>query len=100
MNLPLPKKKAPAIKISLTPPAADSDQELLAHLKALRAKLAAKRGVPSYVVFGDKTLLEFASRKPQTTAEAEGIPGIGPAKMATYVPVFVKEIKAFLEEKQ
>ncbi len=100
LNLPLPKKKAPAIKISLTPPAADSDQELLAHLKALRAKLAAKRGVPSYVIFGDKTLLEFASRKPQTTAEAEGIPGIGPAKMATYVPVFVKEIKAFLEEKQ
>ncbi len=100
LNLPVPKKKAPAIKISLTPPTEndDGDQELLARLKALRAKLAAKRGVPSYVVFGDKTLLEFARLKPVTPADAEGITGVGPAKMATYVPVFVKEIVAFLEE--
>ena len=100
LNLPLPKKKASAIKISLTPPAEqnDTDQELLARLKSLRAKLAAKRGVPSYVVFGDKTLLELVQRKPVTPAETEGIPGIGPAKMATYVPIFVKEIAAFLQE--
>lgn len=100
LNLPVPKKKAPAIKISLTPPEENSeiDQELLTRLKSLRAKLASKRGVPSYVVFGDKTLLEFARLKPVTPSAAEGITGIGPAKMATYVPVFVKEIAAFLEE--
>ena len=100
LNLPVPKKKAPAIKISLTPPTEndDGDQKLLARLKALRAKLAAKRGVPSYVVFGDKTLLEFARLKPVTPADTEGITGVGPAKMATYVPVFIKEIAAFLEE--
>ena len=100
LNLPVPKKKASAIKISLTPPEENSeiDQELLTRLKSLRAKLASKRGVPSYVVFGDKTLLEFARLKPVTPSAAEGITGIGPAKMATYVPVFVKEIAAFLEE--
>ena len=101
LNLPAPKKKAPAIKISLTPPEEqnESDPELFSRLKVLRAKLAAKRGVPVYVVFSDKTLLEFARLKPLTSADAEGISGIGPAKMATYVPVFVKEIAAYLDGK-
>ena len=100
LNLPVPKKKT-TIKITLEEPAStdELDTELLARLKALRAKLAAKRGVPTYVVFGDKTLQEFAKRKPISPSEAEDITGVGPAKMATYVPVFVKEIAAYLEEK-
>jgi ATP-dependent DNA helicase RecQ len=33
-------------------------------LKSLRSKLARQRGVPAYVVFSDRTLIDMAAKKP------------------------------------
>ena len=105
LQLPIPKKKKKKTQgFQLETETAEQSEserinsELLAHLKALRAKLAAKRRVAPYVVFGDKTLVEFVLRKPQSIEDAEGIPGVGPAKMATYVPIFIKEITEFMDQ--
>jgi superfamily II DNA helicase RecQ len=40
--------------------------------------------VPAFVVFSDRTLLEISARRPRDQASLLAVPGIGPAKLATY----------------
>ena len=42
------------------------DRGLFDDLRALRTKLAAERGVPPYVVFGDAALRDMARRRPSS----------------------------------
>jgi ATP-dependent DNA helicase RecQ len=62
----------------------DADPELVARLKAWRTEQARSQGVPPYVVFHDRTLLELASRRPGSVAELAGVAGIGAAKLERY----------------
>lgn len=68
--------------------------ELYQKLTALRAQLAAKRGKPAYTIFPNFVLVELANQRPTTLAEAVTIKGIGPAKMKTVLPAFLKVIQA------
>ncbi|MDD9918883.1 MAG: DNA helicase RecQ, partial [Rhodospirillaceae bacterium] len=43
----------------------DADDALLAALKNLRLRLAKERGVPAYVVFSDRSLIDMAQRRPR-----------------------------------
>jgi ATP-dependent DNA helicase RecQ len=62
--------------------AADAaDGDLLAALKAWRRDLARAQGVPPYVVFHDRTLVEIAARNPATREELSVVSGIGRAKL-------------------
>ncbi|MFM8679782.1 MAG: HRDC domain-containing protein [Alphaproteobacteria bacterium] len=58
-----------------------ADGGLLAALKAWRRDLARAQGVPPYVVFHDRTLVEIAARNPATREELSGVTGIGRAKL-------------------
>ena len=60
------------------------DDDLLKALKAWRLEQARQQGVPPYVVFHDRTLLELAARRPQELGELAGIGGIGTAKLERY----------------
>jgi len=60
------------------------DQDLLQALKAWRREQARQQGVPPYVVFHDRTLIELAARQPADLAGLGGIGGIGAAKLARY----------------
>jgi ATP-dependent DNA helicase RecQ len=62
----------------------DADPELLAALKRWRSEQARSQGVPSYVVFHDRTLLELAARRPSDRSELMGVSGIGAAKLERY----------------
>jgi ATP-dependent DNA helicase RecQ len=62
----------------------DADPELLAALKRWRSEQARSQGVPSYVVFHDRTLLELAARRPSDRSELMGVNGIGTAKLERY----------------
>jgi ATP-dependent DNA helicase RecQ len=75
------------------PPA---DAGLLAALKRYRTKVAGENGVPPYVIFHDRTLIEIAAVKPKTMAELDGIHGIGEAKLSRYG----KDIVAIVLEAQ
>jgi ATP-dependent DNA helicase RecQ len=79
-------RSAPAVAVQVDHP------ELLKALKALRTRLAAAEGVPAYVVFPDRTLLELANRRPTSLAEMSEVHGIGQAKLARFGEVFLKEI--------
>ncbi len=63
----------------------------------LRKQLAEARGVRLYMIFGNETLAQLAERKPLTVAEALQIPGIGPAKAATVLPLFLETIRKYLK---
>ncbi len=64
--------------------AAEPDDELYEALRAWRAKVAARNGVPAYLVFHDRHLQVLAGRKPATLKELAACPGIGPAKLERY----------------
>src|SRR5438067_1256363 len=53
-------------------------------LRETRRELAAKAGVPPYVIFHDSTLREIADRKPHNLNELSKVQGIGAAKLARY----------------
>ena len=74
-------RKAEVKKTALLPDTADPQAEsIVSGLKEWRRKMADELDVPPYVVFGDKTLLDIASRKPQNTADLLSCYGIGEAK--------------------
>ena len=56
------KSRRPAARALVS----DEDAPLLSALKAKRRALAEAARVPAYVVFPDRTLIDMATRKPQT----------------------------------
>ncbi|TYO91565.1 DNA helicase RecQ [Oceanicella actignis] len=70
----------------------EADEPLFARLRGLRRKLAEEQGVPAYVVFPDRTLIEMATRKPRTLDELAACPGVGAAKLARYGPAFLEAL--------
>ena len=70
----------------------DVDEELFIRLKALRKRLADRDGVPAYIVFNDRTLLEMAQRRPRTAAQLLAVSGVGAGKLARYGDDFLGEL--------
>ena len=64
--------------------AASADPERLASLKQWRLEQARQQGVPPYVVFHDRTLLELAALQPKQLADLSSVSGIGAAKLERY----------------
>ncbi|MBM5810056.1 MAG: ATP-dependent DNA helicase RecQ, partial [Cyanobacteria bacterium M_surface_9_m1_291] len=62
----------------------DVDESLLSALKDWRREQASAQGVPPYVVFHDRTLMDLAARRPQDVEALGHISGIGAAKLARY----------------
>ena len=63
---------------------ASVDADLLSTLKAWRREQARQQGVPPYVVFHDRTLVELAARRPADREALSGVGGIGAAKLERY----------------
>jgi ATP-dependent DNA helicase RecQ len=70
----------------------DEDAPLMSALKARRRALAEAQGVPAYVVFPDRTLIEMAERRPQTLDAMAAISGVGAKKLASYGAAFLAVI--------
>ncbi len=70
----------------------EEDAGLLSSLKALRRRLSQEQGVPAYVVFTDRTLIEMAERRPATLDAMAGIGGVGAKKLETYGRAFLEVI--------
>ncbi|HEX6844317.1 MAG TPA: ATP-dependent DNA helicase UvrD2 [Actinomycetota bacterium] len=64
------------------PPA--PDDPVYERLRRWRAERAKTDGVPAYVIFHDRTLVEIAARGPADLDALAEISGIGPAKLARY----------------
>jgi ATP-dependent DNA helicase RecQ len=71
---------------------AEQDMGLLSALKAKRRALAEAAGVPAYVIFADRTLIEMAEKRPATLDQMMGITGIGAKKLESYGRGFLEVI--------
>ncbi|HSP16624.1 MAG TPA: DNA helicase RecQ [Thermoanaerobaculia bacterium] len=58
------------------------DEALFESLRKFRRELAAARGVPPYIILGDRSLREVARLRPQTLTELRDVYGIGDKKLA------------------
>ncbi len=63
---------------------AEEGRERFEVLRSWRLEQARTQGVPPYVVFHDRTLIEIACRQPTTLAELGTVAGVGQAKLDRY----------------
>ncbi|NPD14565.1 DNA helicase RecQ [Xinfangfangia sp. D13-10-4-6] len=73
---------------------AEEDAPLLSALKAKRRALADAAGVPAYVIFADRTLIEMAERRPENLDQMAHISGVGAKKLESYGQTFLQVIQA------
>ena len=71
---------------------AEEDAPLLSALKAKRRALAEAQGVPPYVVFPDRTLIEMAERRPRSLDAMAAVSGVGATKLERYGAAFLEVI--------
>jgi ATP-dependent DNA helicase RecQ len=74
--------------------AVDADDPLLAALKTWRREQARDQGVPPYVVFHDRTLVELAAMRPGSLSELGSVNGIGSAKLERYGAALLEVLAA------
>ena len=74
-----------------------SDTELLIELKRLRMSLAKERGVPAYVIFSNRSLIDMAARRPVNDIEFAEIFGVGEAKRRDFSKPFMTVIATFTD---
>jgi ATP-dependent DNA helicase RecQ len=73
----------------------EENQSLIAALKALRMKLARERGVPPYVIFSDRSLIDMAQLRPRDDSEFGMVHGVGAAKLKDFGKIFLKAIREY-----
>jgi ATP-dependent DNA helicase RecQ len=97
LHMAKPRVRVTNTAIENSPPGgpADYDRVLFERLRAVRAELAAQGGVPPFVIFPDKTLVEMTRYRPQTEDALLNIYGVGITKSRRYGPAFMTEIQAF-----
>jgi ATP-dependent DNA helicase RecQ len=74
------------------------DRALLDVLKKTRFALARAQGVPAYVIFPDRTLIDMAHLKPLDRATMAVVHGVGEAKLARYGDEFLRVIRGHLRK--
>ncbi|WP_419782811.1 DNA helicase RecQ [Malaciobacter marinus] len=74
------------------------DEKLYEKFKSLRRELSQEHEVPAYVIFGDKTLKELASKLPLTKEDMLDINGVGLVKYEKYGKNFLSLCKSIKEE--
>ena len=68
-------------------------ENLLTRLQDWRKQLSQELNIPAYIIMHDRTLLEIATKIPQTIMELESIHGFGPTKVMKYGEDLLELIK-------
>ena len=69
------------------------DRLLFEALRAWRKEVATAQGVPPYVVFHDRTLMEIALARPKSGAELGRVGGVGQGKLDRYGAAVLKLVR-------
>lgn len=70
---------------------------LFNRLRELRKQIAVSVGVPPYVIFSDRTLIDMCIKVPFSEEEMLSVSGVGENKYERYGKVFMDEIYDFLD---
>src|SRR5690554_6435016 len=84
--------------VSASKSSATADEQLMAHLKDLRKKMAKRLGLPPFVIFQDPSLEDMALKYPITIEELSNVHGVGEGKAKKYGTEFVVLIEKYVEE--
>ena len=71
---------------------------LFALLRQKRKEMADEAGVPPYVIFSDRTLIEMAAYYPQSVTSLLNISGVGQVKLRQYGDAFLEVIRSYCEK--
>lgn len=74
--------------------------ELFDRLRILRTQLAREAGMPPYIIFSDKTLVDMCVKVPLGKEEMLEVSGVGQNKFQRYGEIFIKEIRDFTQGKR
>lgn len=93
LTLPADKKALKSEKTRKKEEKLNYDSSLFSSLKKLRKDIAKKEGVPAFVIFTDKSLMEMAADKPLSMGAFSSISGVGDAKLKKYGRTFIDFIQ-------
>ena len=102
---PIPLQEVPVIqRVQSTPKFApvvvhtnNYDTSLFEVLRQVRTHEAKRRGVPPYIIFGDKALREMAFHKPKTDTDFLHINGVGDKKLSQFGELFMTAIRQYTQ---
>lgn len=89
-----PKRRSRKSTDSLT----KAGYELFEALRQLRLTIAREEGMPPYIVFNDKTLIDMSVKAPRDKAAMLNVSGVGEAKYEKYGERFIEAVTAFMDE--
>lgn len=69
--------------------------KLFEELRQLRLTIAKEEGMPPYIIFNDKTLIEMCVRRPKSKQEMLAVSGVGENKFCKYGERFMEAIRGF-----
>lgn len=72
--------------------------ELFDVLRKLRLTIAREEGMPPYIIFSDKTLIDMSAKAPRDRDAMLSVSGVGETKYKKYGERFIQEISSFLAE--
>ena len=71
---------------------------LFEKLRQLRLVIAKEEGMPPYIIFSDKTLIDMCVKMPKDKREMLAVSGVGENKFKKYGQRFLEEIGGFERE--
>ncbi len=77
----------------------DYDVGLYNELASLRREIAEERGIPAFMIFGNRTLQDMARKAPRTSAEFSQVSGVGRAKLQDLGSPFLERINAYAQQR-
>lgn len=72
--------------------------ELFEVLRQLRLTIAREEGMPPYIIFSDKTLIDMSIKAPRDRAAMLNVSGVGEAKYEKYGERFIGAVITFMDE--
>ncbi len=85
-------------KLKSTDSLTKAGYELFEILRRLRLTIAREEGLPPYIIFSDKTLIDMSIKAPTDKETILNVSGVGGAKYEKYGDRFIKAVTAFKEE--
>jgi ATP-dependent DNA helicase RecQ len=79
-------------------PQLETNNALLSLLRNRRKEMADEAGVPPYVIFSDRTLMEMAAYYPQSAESLLAISGVGQVKLRRFGEDFLEVIRAYCQK--
>lgn len=73
------------------------NKDLFEKLRELRKRIASEKQVPPFIIFGDVSLREMASKLPSNKKEFLGVKGVGLQKLKDYGDAFLEEIRSHVD---